>query len=102
MHGRNAEFRVRVFGISDDQSTRLFLSGYVKGGALGWIWGLWQRAEVLFDQGLDAVDVDDDGRIRINDPIYLLRWLFAGGPPPPPPFPEAGSDPTEDQLTCWP
>ena len=51
---------------------------------------------------LDAVDVDDDGRIRINDPIYLLRWLFAGGPPPPPPFPEAGSDPTEDQLTCWP
>ncbi len=37
MHGRNAEFRVRVFGIGDDQSTRLFLSGYVKGGTLGWV-----------------------------------------------------------------
>ncbi len=48
----------------------------------------------------DAADVNDDGTIDIADPIYLLMFLFKGGTPPPEPFPEAGLDPTEDQLSC--
>ena len=48
----------------------------------------------------DAVDVDDDGQLRISDGIYLLNWLFDGGAQPPAPFPEAGADPTADALDC--
>ena len=48
----------------------------------------------------DAADTDDSGVIDISDPIYSLMYQFAGGNPPPPPFPEPGSDPTPDSLTC--
>lgn len=50
---------------------------------------------------LDAQDVDDSGMIDIGDPVRALRYLFLGNvPAPPAPFPGAGSDPTEDALTC--
>jgi len=49
---------------------------------------------------LDAVDANDDGEVSISDPIYTLNSLFRGGSPPPPPFPEAGEDPTPDELGC--
>ncbi|MEM7230971.1 MAG: hypothetical protein AAF517_02280, partial [Planctomycetota bacterium] len=46
---------------------------------------------------LDAADVDDSSvlgsprpPININDPVFLLRWLFGGGAPIPPPFPVRG------------
>ena len=42
----------------------------------------------------DAADVNDDELINIADPVYLLLYLFAGGPEPPPPFPDPGPDPT--------
>lgn len=48
----------------------------------------------------DAADVNDDGRIDITDPVYLLGYLFLGGPPPPEPFADCGLDPTEDVLAC--
>lgn len=48
----------------------------------------------------DAADVDDDGALRISDPIALLDFLFRGGGPPPPPFPSPGEDPTADALGC--
>jgi len=49
---------------------------------------------------LSAADVNDTGAIDLADPIYSLGYLFAGGPPPRPPFPDCGSDPTADDLTC--
>lgn len=62
---------------------------------------LWLFAEYRSDLCADALDVDDSGTIEISDPIYLLRYLFLGGPPPPPPFPEPGLDPTpEDPYDC--
>ncbi len=48
----------------------------------------------------DAADVDDDGTIRITDGIFLLNWLFVGGPDPAEPFPECGDDVTDDALDC--
>ncbi len=30
-----------------------------------------------------AADANGDGEIDVSDPIYLIRWLFLGGPPPP-------------------
>jgi hypothetical protein len=48
----------------------------------------------------DAADANDDGVLNLTDPIYSLGNLFLGGPNPPPPYPEAGSDPSEDSLTC--
>ena len=48
----------------------------------------------------NAADADDSGGIQITDAIYLLRYLFLGGAPPPAPFPEAGRDPTGDELSC--
>lgn len=47
-----------------------------------------------------AADADDDGEILVNDPVYLLQYLFRHGPEPPAPFPEAGLDPTPDDLPC--
>jgi len=49
---------------------------------------------------LDALDSNDDGQVNIADAIYLLQYLFANGPEPPKPFPEAGTDPTPDDLSC--
>jgi hypothetical protein len=49
----------------------------------------------------DAADSNDDGILDLSDPVYTLTYLFTGGPPPLPPHPEAGSDPTEDDLGCW-
>jgi CD109 antigen len=49
---------------------------------------------------LDAADSNDDGELNITDAIYLLRYLFLGGTVPLEPFPERGTDPTPDRLTC--
>ncbi|MGQ9592467.1 MAG: MBL fold metallo-hydrolase [Planctomycetota bacterium] len=48
----------------------------------------------------DAADVDDDGAANVSDPIYLLRFLFLGGPPPPAPWAGCGTDPTADAFGC--
>jgi hypothetical protein len=57
----------------------------------------------LFDRGvppacLEAADGDDDGAVRITDPVYLLSYHFYGGNPPPEPFRCCGLDPTPDSL----
>jgi len=49
---------------------------------------------------LDALDSNDDGKLDIADAIYLLGYLFSSTAPPPDPFPEAGVDPTPDDLGC--
>jgi L-ascorbate metabolism protein UlaG (beta-lactamase superfamily) len=48
----------------------------------------------------DAADVDDDGASNITDPIYLLNFLFTGGPDPAAPGGACGPDPTPDDLGC--
>jgi hypothetical protein len=49
---------------------------------------------------LDAADVDDTGTRDITDAVYLLSFLFLGGPSPEPPSGACGPDPTVDVLTC--
>ncbi|MCA8960595.1 MAG: hypothetical protein KDC38_08780, partial [Planctomycetes bacterium] len=61
---------------------------------------------ILFEQDVpgygcdDALDVDDNGSIQITDAVILLNYLFLTGPDPVAPFPDAGFDPTPDDLGC--
>ncbi len=48
----------------------------------------------------DAADADDNGKVDVTDPVYLLNFLFTGGAPPALPFAECGQDPTVDDLRC--
>jgi len=45
-------------------------------------------------------DANDSGSVDVSDAVYVLDFLFLGGPPPPLPFPGCGVDPTVDELTC--
>ena len=49
---------------------------------------------------LDAGDVNDDGKLNIVDAQYLLNFLFLGGRAPKEPYPNAGTDNSEDDLSC--
>jgi len=55
------------------------------------------RGEIPCD---DAADSNDDGQVNMADSVYQLNYNFLGGPQPPAPFPEAGEDPTADDLGC--
>jgi len=46
----------------------------------------------------DAADADDNGAVEITDAIALLNFLFLGAASLPPPYPEAGTDPSPDQV----
>ncbi len=48
---------------------------------------------------LDAADANDDGGLDVADAFSIVSYL-EGGDPPPPPFPDAGTDPTADNLGC--
>lgn len=48
----------------------------------------------------DSADANDDGRIDITDGAFINNFLFLGGTSPPQPYPNPGTDPTEDELTC--
>ena len=48
----------------------------------------------------DVYDGNDDGTVNISDPVYVLRFLFQGGEPIPAPYPDTGSDPTADEISC--
>jgi hypothetical protein len=50
----------------------------------------------------DVADTNDDGGVTLTDAVYLLNFLFLGGPRLPAPFPEAGQDPTVDTVVCVP
>ncbi len=50
----------------------------------------------------DVLDFDDSGTVDLTDGTGLIAWTFfsAIGTPPPAPYPEAGADPTDDDLSC--
>ncbi len=47
-----------------------------------------------------AMDVNDDGRVTVDDGFHLGNFLVSGMPLIPPPFPLAGTDSTTDGLPC--
>jgi len=50
---------------------------------------------------MDAADANDDGKVDVDDSIFLLGYLYLGGSQPPFPGPKSCSlDLTEDDLTC--
>lgn len=49
---------------------------------------------------LDGLDTDDSGLVDLTDAVVTLGFLFQGGPSPRAPYPEAGPDPTDDDLGC--
>ena len=49
---------------------------------------------------LDALDANDDGSVDISDAIYMLSFLFEGGPQMPAPTGTCGTDDTVDNLIC--
>ncbi len=38
--------------------------------------------KIAFIECIDPGDVDDDGKVNVSDVIYLINYLFKGGPPP--------------------
>jgi hypothetical protein len=48
----------------------------------------------------DRLDTDDDGKIDISDALYIGAALYRHGLPFPEPFPDAGLDPTPDEIPC--
>lgn len=73
------------------------------GGALGLADAI-QCLELLYaDRELpcwDACDFDDNGYLDLADPLGLLAHMLLDGEAPPAPYPDAGVDPTEDDLPC--
>ncbi len=54
-----------------------------------------------FPTCMDAADANDDGKVDISDAITTLNYLFLGDPKElKPPFPNLGTDPTVDNLSC--
>ncbi|OUU23213.1 MAG: hypothetical protein CBC13_06345 [Planctomycetia bacterium TMED53] len=49
---------------------------------------------------LDAADVNDDELLQLTDAVWLLDYLFGGGPMPQLPFPESGPDPVQEEQGC--
>jgi hypothetical protein len=47
-----------------------------------------------------VADADDNGKLDINDPVYLLGFLPLRGDAPKEPFPAPGVDTTPDDLDC--
>ena len=63
------------------------------------------RTDALFFAGfpipcVKAADADDSNRLDVSDALYILNFLFLGGPQPAVPFEECGSDPSEDAFSC--
>ncbi|MEM7261901.1 MAG: lamin tail domain-containing protein [Planctomycetota bacterium] len=48
----------------------------------------------------DGADANDDGSLNLTDPVLTLNHLFLAGPGPAAPYPNAGSDPSADNLGC--
>jgi hypothetical protein len=60
---------------------------------------LYVDTELVFDCA-SAADVNDDGSLNETDAVYLMNYMYIGGPQPPAPFGAIGTDPTPDDLEC--
>jgi hypothetical protein len=47
-----------------------------------------------------SADANDNGKLSLTDAALLLIHVFAAGAAPEDPFPNCGTDPTPDTLTC--
>jgi hypothetical protein len=47
-----------------------------------------------------SADSNDDGRLELLDPLFLLNFLFQNGRAPPAPLLACAPDPTPDRLPC--
>jgi hypothetical protein len=70
-----------------DTWTHLFFPMFVARSSFPW-------------DNLDAVDVNDDGRIDVTDVLALLGYWYLGQPLPPPGLGAPGVDPTPDCITA--
>src|SRR5439155_13852955 len=61
---------------------------------------LFQVTRAPASECLDALDVNDDGKIDIKDTVALARFLGFGDAPPASPFPNAGPDAAGVHLGC--
>lgn len=52
---------------------------------------------------LESLDVDDDGKLTLSDPIRILSHVLDAGPAPESPYPEFGPDLDPDEgFPCFP
>ncbi len=47
-----------------------------------------------------ALNTNADEAINVADPVFLLNFLFAGGPRISAPFPDCGPLPPDEKLAC--
>ncbi|MBN1422440.1 MAG: hypothetical protein JXP34_26930 [Planctomycetes bacterium] len=103
---RGVRLGIAVFALAGAaRADSTFLRGDANGDGVRSVSDAARILLYLFQPGvppdcLDALDVDDDGRIRLPDAIHLLNFLFSGGALPPPPNADPGPDPTPDGLDC--
>ena len=57
-------------------------------------------SKYVFFDCKDMLDVDDDGRLDVAGPVYLLTYIFLHGPAPAAPFKACDADATPDVLGC--
>ncbi len=80
-----------------NQDTKLNVSDGV--AIARYVFGLGsQKAKI--DACKDSADANDDGAITTADALYVLNYLFTGGPIVKAPFPACGADTTVDTLDC--
>ncbi len=47
-----------------------------------------------------ALNTNGQGEVNLTDAVYVLNFLFTGGPPPVAPFPDCGPLPVDETLEC--
>ena len=88
--GSHTEFRQAV--LAAESRAQMMATGCIAKAIRD---GNWKAAAWI-----DALDCNDDGELRLADPIYLINYLFKMGPQPPEPLDMPGLDPTPDGLSC--
>lgn len=89
----------------EEPVVRLFQRGDVDSDGVRDVTDVIGLLEYLFQRGtapgcLKAADGNDDGRLNLLDPLFLVGQIFGARASLPDPFPGCGEDPTEDSLSC--
>ena len=95
-----------LFTILEEQGDATFIRGDANGDdsvnisdALTVLNFLFGGGAVVIDCD-DAMDANDSGGVDISDGVRILNFLFQAGDGLPAPYPDAGVDPTEDEIGC--